>query len=389
VSLSATSLSFGSVAVGATSASQTVTLTNSGRMPVTIKSIGVTGANASSFVFASTCGSSLAARASCTVHGYFSPAAAGAMSAAVNIVDNATNSPQVISLSGTGTATAELPALTCSASTMKGAGTDACTVSLGAANTGGSFTVNLASSSSAVVVPATVTVPANASSAAFTATVSAVSTAQTVTLTASAAGVSKTFALTLSPATAAGTLSANASTIAFGDVTVNSPATQQIVLTATGGAVAVSSVKISGSGFSFSGASFPLTLNSGQSTSLNIQFDPTAAGAITGQLTITSNSSSKSTMTIALTGTGATKGYVVNLSWSAPASSSDPVAGYHIYRSASGTSSYQLLGSVGTAQLAFTDSGVTSGQSYNYMVESVDASGVESGPSNVLALSVP
>ena len=52
---------------------------------------------------------------------------------------------------------------------------------------------NLASNNSAVVVPATVTVPASATSAAFTATVSAVTTAQTATLTAAAGAASKPF----------------------------------------------------------------------------------------------------------------------------------------------------------------------------------------------------
>jgi fibronectin type 3 domain-containing protein len=81
--------------------------------------------------------------------------------------------------------------------------------------------------------------------------------------------------------------------------------------------------------------------------------------------------------------------YMVNLTWSAPASSPDPVAGYNIYRSPSGSSTYQLLGSVSTTQLAFTDNGVTNGQTYDYMVESVDASGNESTPSNVAAVIVP
>jgi Abnormal spindle-like microcephaly-assoc'd, ASPM-SPD-2-Hydin len=388
ISLSASSLSFGSQAIGTASASQSVTLTNTGRASTTITSIEVTGTNASSFVSQSTCGSSLAAKASCVIQVHFSPAAAGAMTAAVSIVDSAKGSPQTISLSGTGTSTPTLSALSCSASTMSSSGTDACTVTLSAESTGSSFNVDISSSSSSVTVPAVVTVPANASSAAFTATVSSISAAQTVTLTASAGSVSKTFALTLSPAIA--TLSVNASTVAFGDVQVSAPATQQVTLTSTGtAAVTVSSATIAGAGFSVSGATFPLTLNSGQSAVLSVQFDPSASGAVTGQLTIDSNSSSGSTTVVSLTGTGMAVSYMVNLTWSAPASSPDPVAGYNIYRSPSGSSTYQLLGSVSTTQLAFTDNGVTNGQTYDYMVESVDASGNESTPSNVAAVIVP
>jgi hypothetical protein len=172
-------------------------------------------------------------------------------------------------------------------------------------------------------------------------------------------------------------------------VQVNTPTTQQVTLTSTGGAaVTVSSATITGTGFSLSGATFPLTLNSGQSAVLSVQFDPSASGAVAGQLTIKSNSSSSTTV-VSLSGTGVAVSYTVDLSWSAPASSSDPVAGYNIYRSPSGSSTYQLLGSVSTTQLAFTDDGVTNGQTYDYMVESVDASGVESSPSNVAAVIVP
>ena len=101
-SLSASSLSFGSVKVGSTSTSQSVTMTNTGAAALAIKSIGVTGTNASSFVVANSCGTSLAAKGSCTIHGHFAPAVKGALSAAFTITDNASNSPQSIELSGTG-----------------------------------------------------------------------------------------------------------------------------------------------------------------------------------------------------------------------------------------------------------------------------------------------
>jgi hypothetical protein len=45
-----------------------------------------------------------------------------------------------------------------------------------------------------------------------------------------------------------------------------------------------------GAGFTDSGITFPLTLNAGQTATLNIEFDPAATGAVTGQLTLASNS---------------------------------------------------------------------------------------------------
>ena len=53
-----------------------------------------------------------------------------------------------------------------------------------------------------------------------------------------------------------------------------------------------------------SGATLPTTLNPNQSVTLNVQFDPTAAGAATGQLTIQSNSSTNGTAVVNLSGTG-------------------------------------------------------------------------------------
>jgi hypothetical protein len=67
-----------------------------------ISSIGVTGSNPSSFVFTNSCGTSLAAGANCVIQGHFTPAAAGAQTAAIVIADNAGGSPQTVTLAGTG-----------------------------------------------------------------------------------------------------------------------------------------------------------------------------------------------------------------------------------------------------------------------------------------------
>ena len=61
-SLSPTSLTFASQAVGATSAAQTVTLNNTGNAALSITSIALTGANASDFAQTNTCGSSRSGR---------------------------------------------------------------------------------------------------------------------------------------------------------------------------------------------------------------------------------------------------------------------------------------------------------------------------------------
>jgi hypothetical protein len=48
------------------------------------------------------------------------------------------------------------------------------------------------------------------------------------------------------------------------------------------------------------------------------------------------------------------------------------------------------MGSVSSGQLAYTDaSAVEGGQTYDYIVESVDGSGNESSPSNMASVTIP
>jgi hypothetical protein len=102
VSLSPTHLSLGSLNVGTASAAQAVTLSNTGNAALTITSIAVMGANAGDFAQTNTCGSSVAAAANCTISVTFTPSASGARTASLSITDNASGSPQTVSLTGTG-----------------------------------------------------------------------------------------------------------------------------------------------------------------------------------------------------------------------------------------------------------------------------------------------
>ena len=77
------------------------------------------------------------------------------------------------------------------------------------------------------------------------------------------------------------------------------------------------------------------------------------------------------------------------MTWDAPTSSSDPVAGYNVYRSPSGGTSYQELNTSAITQTSYVDTTVQDGQTYDYIVESVDASGVTSAPSNMASATIP
>ncbi len=288
--VSATSLSFGSVAVN-TATTASVTLTSSGTSPLTVSSASVSGTGFS--LTAGTFPTTLNPNSSMTLQLQFKPTASGAVTGKLTIGSNSTTGTStVVSLSGTGAA-------------------------------------------------------ANPQ------------------------------------------LKVSATTLSFGTVAVKTAKTGSVTLTSSGTtAVTVSSASISGTGFSIVGGSFPATLNPNQTLTLTLQFKPTAAGSDTGKLTINSNSTTGTTATVALSGTGTTVAGQVNLSWSAPSSSAAPVVGYNIYR-ALGSGAFQLLNSSMDAKTTYVDTGVVSGDTYNYTVKSVDTSGVESAPSNEITVSVP
>ncbi|MBZ5671790.1 MAG: Ig-like domain repeat protein [Acidobacteriia bacterium] len=102
VSLSTTNLSFGQVRLGLSSAAQNVTLTNTGNGTLSISGIALGGANPGDFAQTNTCGSSVAVGANCTINVTFTPTWGGSRSASLTIADNATGSPQTVSLTGTG-----------------------------------------------------------------------------------------------------------------------------------------------------------------------------------------------------------------------------------------------------------------------------------------------
>jgi hypothetical protein len=103
VSLSTTSLSFGSQAVAITGAAETVTLTNTGSAPLSVGNLAVVGANLGDFAeIADTCRGSVAAGGTCTIGMTFTPSAGGDRTAALSITDNAPGSPQTVSLAGAG-----------------------------------------------------------------------------------------------------------------------------------------------------------------------------------------------------------------------------------------------------------------------------------------------
>jgi hypothetical protein len=96
-------------------------------------------------------------------------------------------------------------------------------------------------------------------------------------------------------------LTLSPSTLSFGNVNVGSSASLAATLTASNGAVTISSGETSSSQFAITGVSFPLVIPAGQSIQAMIKFTPSAAGAVSGVDEFVSNANSPEQ---SLTGTG-------------------------------------------------------------------------------------
>jgi hypothetical protein len=103
ISLSATTLDFASLMIGASSSAQVVTIANTGNAGMQVSNVGITGADAAQFTQSSNC-SSVAVGGSCTINVTFAPTSAGAKSATLAIAHNASGSPSSVALSGTANA---------------------------------------------------------------------------------------------------------------------------------------------------------------------------------------------------------------------------------------------------------------------------------------------
>jgi len=193
-------------------------------------------------------------------------------------------------------------------------------------------------------------------------------------------------AVTTTGAAATLLLNSSVSSLNFGNVNVSSSSTQNITMTNAGNSsVTIAQVMIAGAGFNSTGAS-GMTLAPGQTTSLTSTFAPSASGAATGKITVSSNATN-SPASISLSGMGVTAtAHTVALSW-APA-----VAGVTEFRTYVSTVSggpYVQMGSVPSTTPAYTDSSVQSGHTYYYVVTAVDASNNESLYSSEVTAIVP
>jgi hypothetical protein len=278
-----------------------------------------------------------------------------------------------------------LSQISCDAQSLTGAQSKACSVSLSAAALT-SITVKLSTSDSALQVPASVTIAVGQSSAAFNAVATGVSKTVTVTITGSSGGVTKTDAITLYPQPAA---TPTLSKVSCASQSLTGPITTSCFVSLSSAAATSTVVNLSSSGSALQVPS-TATVSAGAATAT---FDATASAvSATQNITLTASSGGASqTYSIQLVGTGGqtTQQHKVQLDWNAPGSSTSTIAGYNVYRATLGVSSYALLTSSLDTQMTYTDAGVLSGSTYNYVVTSVDSTGIESIPSASTQVTIP
>jgi hypothetical protein len=339
------SLTFPGTIVGSQSATQAVTVTNSGTTSATVSGVSVTG----DFSQTNTC-TTVAVGASCTVTVRFNPTASGTRTGTLTVTSNANNSPTTVTLSGSGIGTNTNIALgrpATASSQVNGTQTPATAtdgdantywesannafpqwlqVDLGANYSVGKVTLKLPpltawGTRTQTLSVLTSTDGTNFSTVVGSSTYTFTSPTNVVNITVPAtnaryvrvnitansgwpAGQASEFEVYPSGGgTGSPTLSTNPSSLTFASQAVNTTsASQAVTVTNTGGASAsVSSIAVSGDYLQTNTCG--TSIGAGASCTVNVSFRPTATGTRTGTLTITSNATNSPT-TVALSGTG-------------------------------------------------------------------------------------
>jgi hypothetical protein len=206
----------------------------------------------------------------------------------------------------------------------------------------------------------------------------------TVAITSTAATANISVALSGNGMTS-GQLAVNPANMTFPSVAVGTSQNQSGTLTAGSSPINVSSATWQGTGFSLSGITFPVIIQSGQSVPFTVTFAPQAAGTISGAISFVSNASN-SPASESLAGTALQAApHSVDLSWNPDASA---VQGYYVYRGNQTGGPYSRVSTLLPAT-SYIDASVTAGQTYYYVVTALGSGSLESGYSNEAVAVVP
>ena len=388
-----TTIAFGSVAVGSEQ-TQTVHVENTGNETATISKLTISGTGVS--LSGMTAPTTLAAGQTVNLTVAYKPVAAGTLTASLAIASNATDPNVVVGINATATSStlAATPSSVSFGNVVVGSNT---TQTIRLQNIGTSeVKISAITPSVSSIAISGVTTPINlapGTSATLTAAykpTAAGSVTGKITVTSNAVGSPTIVDLSATAAAAAVQLTPSASSLSFGSVTVGSSGTSQLTVKSTGNTNAtISKVTVSGTGFVLGGSAASVILDPDQTESYTVNFDPKAAGAISGTLTITSNAAN-SPLNIALSGTGvktSASNHTVALTWERSSTSS--VTGYFVYRGTKPSGPFAQLNSSPESSPSYSDSTVSGGQVYYYYVTAVDSSNIQSADSNEVSVTIP
>ncbi|MGB2637133.1 MAG: choice-of-anchor D domain-containing protein [Candidatus Acidiferrum sp.] len=309
LSLSASSINFGSVSVGSKGNSNLV-LSNTGTTDLTISLLTLTGADFT--IGGVTTPKTISAGQSATIAVTFTPTATGSATGSLVITSSDTANPTVtVPLTGSGTsaATGQLASNPTSLSfgavatgtttqkqiTLTNTGTAAVKIS-------SISSVGAGVTTSGLATPATLNPSQNAiltvsfdptAAGSITGTIKIVSDAGNSPLTIPVTGSGAQAGLAISPAS-----------FNFGSVVDGQTKSQTITITNTGTAgLTVASLSENGSAYSISGLVTPATIAAGSTATFSVLFAPTTAGVLNGTVSIASNAPNSPNV-LALSGTG-------------------------------------------------------------------------------------
>ena len=310
------SLSFGNQLVNAPSATQAITVTNTGNANLVVSGVTLTSTSADAtpqFTIANGCGT-VAPAGSCTIDVAFAPTTVGAKSASVSIAHNAAGSSLGVTLTGTAVPPPAPIAVVAPASLPFGnqAVSTSATRVITVTNTGnanlivssvtltGDTSFTIASNTCATVIAAgscTINVrflptTLGPKSGSVSVTHNALGSPSIVSLSGTAVPPLTTFSLPPGP-------------IAFGKRAINTNLTKTVLVTNTG----ANPLFVTSAGAAAPFAQVTLGTCSapvavGKTCKLNVTFTPTARTAYAATLTVVSSNATNSPGTVGLTGTG-------------------------------------------------------------------------------------
>ncbi len=308
-----TSLAYGSVNLNTSSPAQVVKLTSAGDAGLAISSISTSG----DYTQTNDCPATLAITTTCSITVTFTPAASGARNGSLTIVDNAANSPQLVTLSGSGFG----PSVGFNPSSLSfggqavGATSSAQTITITNNGTSNLAITNIAATGDFAQTnncPATVA-PSASCTASVTFTPTAIGsrgglltvTSNSGTQSAGLSGTGINQGLSFAP-----------NAVSFGSIPISLPTQPQSILVTAIGNLPTNISAISASGDFTQTNNCPATLQPAAVCTINVTFTPSVLGLRTGNVIVTSDAP-VSPQTVPLNGTGTPPQADLNLSGSA------------------------------------------------------------------------